>query len=330
MKNIRLEDIAKRLNLSKVSISKALRDHPDISIKTRKKIKKAAKEMGYHPNQVARSLASKKTRIIGVIVPKIAHFFFSYVIEGIYNAVIENDYDVILGVSLENGELEDKHLESFLQMRVDGLLVSISQETKNPAKFEAAKEMGIKLVFFDRVFEDAGFSCVKVEDRVSAKNGVKYMIDSGYRNIAHLGGFDDIDIGKERERGYKDALIEAGIDVDESAIIRGGFGEQDGYDSFKKLLKSYGKPEALFSVTYPAGLGALRYMNEHNMNPKEISILTFGASDFNQYLPKQFICIEQPTIEVGQIAFEQLLSEIESKGKVLPRIIKLPAHVRRQ
>jgi LacI family transcriptional regulator len=157
MKNIRLEDIAKRLNLSKVSISKALRDHPDISIKTRKKIKKAAKEMGYHPNQVARSLASKKTRIIGVIVPKIAHFFFSYVIEGIYNAVIENDYDVILGVSLENGELEDKHLESFLQMRVDGLLVSISQETKNPAKFEAAKEMGIKLVFFDRVFEDAGF-----------------------------------------------------------------------------------------------------------------------------------------------------------------------------
>src|SRR5690625_2254364 len=92
-KNVRLEDIAKRLNLTKVSISKALRDHPDISLETRKKVKKLADEMGYFPNQVARSLTSRRTRTIGVIVPKIAHFFFSYVIEGIYNAATENNYE---------------------------------------------------------------------------------------------------------------------------------------------------------------------------------------------------------------------------------------------
>lgn len=326
-KNVRLEDIAKRLNLTKVSISKALRDHPDISMKTRETVKKLAAEMGYHPNQVARSLTSSRTRTVGVIVPKVAHFFFSYVIEGIYNAAAENDYDIILGVSLESRELEKKHLESILQMRVDGLLVSVSQETTDPAPFDVVRNMGINLLFFDRAFEGSGFSCVKVEDRESARKGVNHLIRLGYRDICHLAGFESAEIGKERESGYRQALRESGIQFSDSAVVRGGFSEQDGYSGFGTLMAQHGKPEALFCVTYPVGLGVLRYMKDHDMNPEELTLLVFGQSDFNQYLPSPFICINQPALELGRVAFEQLLSEIESEEEVIPRTIKLPANV---
>src|SRR5699024_878016 len=212
MKNVRLEDIAERLDLTKVSVSKALRDHSDISEETREKVKKMAKKMGYRPNLVARSLTSNKTHIIGVIVPKVAHPFFSSVIEGIYRAALESDYEVILGVSLEDVEVEQRHLESMLNMRVDGLMVSISQNTRALNTFDIVKDMGVNMVFYDRGFQKGGYTYVKVEDREGARKGVRYMIDQGYKNIAHLAGYLDVDdredrniatIGKDRYLGYR-------------------------------------------------------------------------------------------------------------------------------
>lgn len=325
MKNVRLEDIAKRLNLTKVSISKALRDHPDISEETRIKVKKMAKKMGYRPNLVARSLTSKKSQIIGVIVPKMAHSFFSSVAEGIYRAALESDYEVILGISLEDEELEKRHLESMLNMRVDGLLISVSEQTKSPESFDIVKDMNIDLVFFDRGFTDAGYTYVKVEDRKSAKKGVLHMIDRGYNNIAHLAGYSAIEIGRDRNLGYQDALKEAGLEVDDAAIVECGFSENDGYKGFSKLIDQFGKPEAIFCATYPVGLGVLQYMKEHDMDPEEITILAFGSSEFNRYLSHPFICIDQPTVELGQRAFKQLVNEIDSTEVVVPKLIELPA-----
>src|SRR5690554_3069401 len=135
MKNITLQDIAEELGLTKVSISKALRDHPDISMETRIRVKETAKRLGYRPNLVARSLTSAKSKTIGLIIPKIAHYFFSRVVESIYKTAFENGYEVIIGVSLEDEELEKKHIETMLQMRVDGLLVSVTEKTTNAEPF---------------------------------------------------------------------------------------------------------------------------------------------------------------------------------------------------
>ncbi|MEX0771031.1 MAG: LacI family DNA-binding transcriptional regulator [Balneolaceae bacterium] len=326
MKNVRLEDIANRLSLTKVSISKALRDHPDISVETRKKVKKMAKKMGYRPNLQARSLTSKKTRTIGVIIPKIAHSFFSLVMEGIYKRAQEKGYKVILGISMENEDLERQHIESMMEMRVDGLLVSISEHTKNAEIFDQVKEMGIHLVFFDRGFMEAGYSYIKVADREGAKSGVREMIDLGYRDIAHLSGFSSVLIGRDRKRGYEEAMKEAGLKIPESSVVEGGFGEEDGYEGFKKLLEQRDLPEALFAVTYPVGLGALRYMIENGIDPKEIKILTFGGNEFIWSLVTPFICIDQPTVELGKRAIEQLLLEMESEeDEVEPKLIELPA-----
>lgn len=326
-KNVRLIDIAERLNLTKVSISKALRDHPDISLETRKKVQKVAKEMGYRPNLVARSLTSKKSQTIGVIIPKIAHYFFAPVVEGIYSEAGESDYEVVLGISLEDEKLEKKHLESMLDLRVDGLLVSITEQTGDSKRFDIVSEMGIELVFFDRGFSDAGFSYICVEDRKSAKEGVRYLIDKGFEKIAHLSGYAAVGIGRERRLGYLDALEESSLSMPDKAIVEGGYSEKDGYEGFERLIEQYGMPEAIFAVTYPVGLGALRYMNDNGIDSKDVTILTFGASEFNKYLAHPFICIDQPTYELGRRAFEQIVTEINQKTKRLPEIIQLPARV---
>ncbi len=336
MKNVRLKDIAKRLDLTKVSVSKALRDHSDISEETKQKVKKMAKKMGYRPNLVARSLTSKKTHIIGVIVPKVAHPFFSSVIEGIYQSALDSEYEVILGVSMEDEDLEKRHIESMLNMRVDGLLISISENTRSLSNFDIVRDMDVDLVFYDRGFIDGGYTYVKVEDREGARKGVQHMISRGYKNIAHLSGKIDAGnredrnistIGKDRNLGYRDAFADAGIEIDESAIIETGYSEQDGYEGFAKLLKQHGQPEAVFCVTYPVGLGALQYMKDHNIDPTEIPILSFGSSDFNKNLSHPFICINQPSFQLGQQAYERLLSEIESEKTVTPELISLEARI---
>lgn len=336
MKNVRLKDIAKRLDLTKVSVSKALRDHSDISEETKEKVKEMAKKMGYRPNLVARSLTSKKTNIVGVIVPKVAHPFFSSVIEGIYQSALESNYEVILGVTMEDNKLEQKHIESMLNMRVDGLLISISKNTRELANFDMVKDMEVDLVFYDRGFMNSGFTYVKVEDREGARKGVKYMIDQGYKDIAHLSGYLDTahierrnigSIGKDRNLGYRDALEETGIEVNESAIIETGYEERDGYNGFAQLLDQYEQPEAIFCVTYPVALGALQYMKEHNINPDEIALLSFGSSEFNHHLSHPIICIDQPAFQLGQQSFKQLIHEIDSGTKSDSKIISLETNI---
>ena len=327
MKSVTLQDIADELGLTKVSISKALRDHPDISEETREKVKKMAKKLGYRPNLVARSLTSSKSKTIGVIIPKIAHHFFASVVESIYKTAFENGYEVIIGVSHEDDELEKMHLETMMQMRVDGLLVSITEKTKDPERFKAVEDMGINLVFFDRGFKNSGFSYVRTEDRKSAHDGVKYLIEKGHTEIAHLAGFGHIEIGNNRKQGFLDALQEAGIESNPDAIVEGGYSEEAGYSSFQKLLDNYGVPKAIFSVTYPVALGALKCMKENNIDPKQITVLSFGKSDFNEYLTNPFICINQPTTSLGKKAVLQLLQEINAEKNIDPVVIEIPAEI---
>ncbi|WP_372638960.1 LacI family DNA-binding transcriptional regulator [Fodinibius sp.] len=324
MKNVRLKDIAKRLDLTKVSVSKALRDHSDISEETKKRVKEMAQKMGYRPNLVARSLTSQKSQTIGVIVPKIAHSFFSSVIEGIYQAALESEYEVILGVSMEDAKLERKHIESMLDMRVEGLLISVSEKTASVEDFDLVKGLDTQLVFFDRGFTGSDYTYLKVEDREGARKGVRHMIvEHGYERIAHLSGYLSVEIGKDRRLGYEDAMSAAGLKVDDNAVVETGFSEDDGYKGFAKLMEQYGKPEAVFCVTYPVGLGALNYMKDHDMNPAETAILSFGSSEFNQYLAHPFTCIDQSTFELGYSAFERLIMEIESEDGVPPELISL-------
>lgn len=327
MKNIRLDDIAKRLGLTKVSVSKALRDHPDISQDTIQKVKKVAEEMGYRPNRLAQSLTSRKTHTIGVVMPKIAHFFSASVVEGIYRAANEKQYEIILGVSFESSEMERKNIESMLNLRVDGLLVAVSEQTSRSEIFDEVKKMGVNLVFFDRGHVGSDVSFVKVADRISAKNGVSHLLSRGFREIAHLAGPSNTDIGRERRIGYEDAMAEAGIRLPATAVVEGGFSVRDGYRGFARLAETHGIPEAVFVVTYPVGLGVLEYMREHGIPGGDVQILSFGTSEFNQYLAHPFICIDQPSFDLGRRAFEVLHEEMVAEEPRPSRIIEMACSV---
>ena len=312
-KQVRLSDIAERLGLSKMSVSKALRNQPDISEETRMRVKSMAEEMGYVPNLVARSLSSKRSKTLGVVLPKIAHSFFAPVLDGIHERAAEEGYEIVLTVSRERAEAERRHVETLLAMQVDGLLVSVSQEQPERDVYERVRELGVPLVFFDRVIEGLGFSSVTVDDRSGARRAIEYVIEQGHEKIAHLAGYDYLNIGRERRRGYEEALRAHDLPVREDWIVEGGIDEEDGYHGFKKILETGEVPDVLFTITFPAGLGALDALRE--VDPErvdDLQVIAFGNRGFNRYLRRPFICVEQPTRELGRRATSVLMKEINS------------------
>ncbi|MBN2423835.1 MAG: LacI family DNA-binding transcriptional regulator [Calditrichaceae bacterium] len=309
-KHATLKDIAEVLMVSKVTVSKALRDHPDIGLETKNKVKEVARKIGYMPNLMARNLSSRKSTTIGLIVPKIAHHFFSDVIEAIYQKAYECNYDIILTVSQENPENEAKHIETLLSMHVDAILVSVTQFTKSIKSFTIVKSRNVPLVFFDRVIEQNQFSTISSDDEEGAYNGVKKMIDNGVRKIAHFSGYGYTSIGNGRLKGFMRAMHEANLDVKEDWILEGGFSVQDGYDSFKKLQQTGKMPEMIFTVTYPVALGALKAARETGVKiPGDLELFSFGGADYLSLFSPSIPYIAQPARELGVQAFKLVYEE---------------------
>ena len=316
---ITLDDIAKKLNVSKVTVSKALRDHPDIGIKTKERVKKTAFDLGYMPNYIARNLSAKKSYTVGLVVPKIAHNFFASAIESIYNIAYKNNYEIIITVSQESAEQEVRHIQSLLSMRVDGLLVSVTEKTKNFDIFKKVHNMNIPLVFFDRTIEDIGFSCVSTADWDGAYQAVECAISQGYREIAHLAGYFHTSIGKHRQEGYIAALKDHGIGINQNMIIEGGFAEKDGYEGFMKLYDKGISPEIIFAVTFPVALGIFKAAEEVGLTvPDDVDVISFGGSNYNRFIKPSITYVNQPSVEIGEKAMKLLLHEIDhplARGK---------------
>jgi LacI family transcriptional regulator len=322
---VTLSDIARKLDVSKVTVSKALRGHPDISTETARKIKKVARELGYFPNYMARNLSSRKSNTIGVIIPKIAHFFFASVIEAIYNAAFANNYEIILTVSQESADRERRHIESLLSMRVDGLIISVSQQTKDHSIFEVVKARGVPLTLMDRVINMQGFNMVVADDRGGAFAATEQAINIGYRKIAHLAGYQHVSIGRERYRGFEAAMKQYGIPVNPEWVVYGGFSEDDGYKGIMKFYESGNLPECVFTCTFPVALGVYRAIGELGMKiPDDIDLICFGNSGLNQFLCPPMSYVEQPTGELGKKALELTLENIQQRDDFVPQHIKLP------
>jgi LacI family transcriptional regulator len=321
---VKLEDIAKELNISKVAVSKALRDSPDISTETIKKVKHLAKKLGYVPNLVARNLSSKKTNTIGLVIPEIAHIFFSSIIKAVYDTASKNNYEIFLTVSQEQKEREKRQIELLLSMKVDGIIVSITQSTKDLKIFKKVIENGIPLIFIDRVPAIEGVSSITVDDIGGAYSAVEYAIKKGYRKIAHLGGYHHINIGKARCEGFIKAMRDYKIPTTKQWITQGGFGEEDGYNGFKKIIKNKKIPEYIFAVTYPVALGLFSAAKELGIRiPEDIEVTCFGNNTFNGSVPSLFNFVDQPASEIGIEAVQLLINQIKKPERFQPHHIEL-------
>ena len=324
MVNIRQSDIAKKLNVSRITVSKALRDHPDISQEMKEKVLKAAKKMGYVPNLIATQLNTRKTYTIGIVVPDLENSFFAFVVDSMIDFATERKYHVILTVSREKEAIEQQNIENLIGMRVDGLLVCLSQETRGRDIFSRIKKMKIPMVFFDRAFEDMDFPVVAFNDKAGALNALDQVIGSGYTRIAHFAGYSFVNIGKRRNEGYKSALRKHRLPLRKNWILEGGFELKDGYDSFMKLFQKGELPEIIFTVNDRVALGAYKAAGECGIKiPSGIGIFGYGFDETTDMFQPPLTVINQDPRKMGQLAIALLLEMIDNNVTGKPADINI-------
>lgn len=312
MENIRQSDIAKALNVSRVTVSKALRDHPDISQEMKLKVREAVEHLGYIPNQIARQLNAKRTYTVGIVVPDLENNFFSYMVDAMVDYATTQKYHVLLTVSREKQQIEKENIENLIGMRVDGLLVCLSQETTEDGIFRMAEKRNIPLVFFDRAFDNLPFSRVIFDDKAGAEDAVNQVIQQGYTRIAHFAGYSGTSIGRRRSSGYQEALRKNKIGLKPEWMPEGGFEWKDGYEAFRKLKSSGQLPEVIFTVNDRVALGAYKAAKEAGLTiPGDVGIFGFGFHEITDFLDPQLTVINQDPRKIGQTAMNQLLGEIE-------------------
>jgi len=314
------QDIADKLNVTRITVSKALRNHPDISAEMKEKVLRAVEEMGYSPNLVARQLTQRKTCTIGVVIPDLENSFFAYIADSIIDAATDLNYHVIVTVSRENAELEKRNIQNLAGMRVDGLLVCISQETIETQVFDFIQKLNIPLVFFDRAVSSLAFSSIVYNDKNGSYEAVNQLIAAGYTKIAHFAGYSTLDIGRNRLGGYTEALKNNHLPVDDTLIFEGGYEMNDGYRAFEQLYTTGKLPELILAVNDRVALGAYKAIQKAGLRiPEDIGVVGFGFSETAQMFSPALAVINQDPRLMGRMALDMLMNEINSGIKAEPQ-----------
>ena len=311
---VTIKDLARELNISPSTVSRALKDHPDISPETKRVVKELAISMNYQPNLMAQGLRKSKSNTIGVIVPEFIHFFFSTVIAGIEDEAYGRGYHVMMTRSAEEYEREVKNVHALWNSRVDGLLISFSKNTFSFDHFRQMIDNGLPIVFFDRSTDELGCSKVVVDDRDGAFNAVELLISKGCKRIVHLAGPKSLLISRERYRGYVDCLKKHNIDIDEALIIPCPEGEyEESRQKILELIKTVDDIDGIFANHDMAALGAIAALQENGIKvPEQVKVIGFSDWQFSHLVKPQLSTIAQPGFEMGQEAARLLIDEIES------------------
>ncbi len=326
-KSVTLKHVAQEVNKTVVTVSKALRDHPDVSKETRDEIKRVALKLGYTPNLIARKLSSNTTKSIGLVVPHIAHPFFSESVEAIYAEAHLRGYDIIMMLSDENDTVEAQHIQTLLSLQVDGFLISVSEKTKDHRPFQNILKKGKKLIFFDRVIEDIGCGCVVCDNYQGTYDLVSFAIKNGYTRIAYIAGYREIYIGSERRKGFEKAMQDHNLVIRPEWIVEGGFDQHDGYNSFMKIYQESSLPQLIVTVSYHTAMGVLQGIHEVGMKiSKDIDLIAFGDSEFNQFLKPSLTVSRLNAKEMGRSALHMLIKAIQSDEQPTEKVI-IPTEV---
>lgn len=307
---ITIKDIARELGISPSTVSRALKDHPDISIDTKNAVKELAKKLNYQPNAVALSLKHSKSFTIGVIIPETVHFFFSQVISGIEDVAYDSGYNMMICQSNELYEREKSNANMLYSNRVDGLLVSISKETRDFNHLKFFPQHNIPVVFFDRSTNDFPCDQIVIDDYDAAYKMTNYLIERGYRNLIHLAAPQHLDIGYNRRKGFENALVHNGMSFDENQII---FADkfESASAAIEKLIVEDKLPDGIFAVNDLTALGALKALRKHNIKvPENVGLAGFGNGQNALLSDPALTTIEQNGCNMGRKAAEVLIHRI--------------------
>lgn len=323
-RRITAKEVAQKLGISTMTVSRALNKRPNVNEKTRKKVVETAQKLGYSPDHIAKSLVLRKTHTIGVVVPEITHSFFPEAIRGIEEATYRAGYHLILTHSAEDGQREKDAIRTLESKRVDGILISTAQRVEDYKLYKKVIGLRMPIVFFDRCVQGIGASCVSIDDEESAKRITEHLINHGYRRIAHLSGPQKVSIGRARLNGFKKALSESRVPCFDELIVESGLQESDGYNAMNKLLslpKSL-QPRAVVAVNDPAAFGAMQAIQEHGLRiPEDIAIVGFSDDIRAPLMPSPLTTVRQNAYEVGKRAAQKLIAFIEGKSPTVEEII---------
>jgi len=319
---VTIKDIAKQLGVSVATVSRALRDLPDIHPDTKKLVLDLAKELDYQPNVLASSLVKSKTKTLGLIVPDLGYYFFSTVVKAVEDAAIAAGYSILIAQTQESFERELTNIQNLSRSQVEGIIISLSRETINFDHLTRLQKRGIPLVFFDRDSDEIDASKVMVDNEQSAYEAVKHLIENGCKRIAFLAGPINVSVSNQRRLGYLRALEEAGIEADANLIIHSDYFQDSAISKTHQLMKEVNRPDGILVVSDRLAIGVLIALRELNISvPDEVKMVSFNNEPICTLISPTISSISQPLEEIGRLSVELLLEQIENKtDNPVPRV----------
>ena len=321
-KRISLKDLAHELGVSIATVSRALRNSPEIGQEMQMKVKELAKRLNYRPNPFAQSLRKEGPRIIGVVVPNLVTHFYAAVLDGIEDEARRAGYSVISSNSHESCEDEVRAIDNFINLHVEGIIASVSQNTTDYSHFEKVSKMGIPLVFFGRTCLPDLFSSVTANGDVAAKKATQHLIETGSRRIAFLGGPNHLDMVKRRKHGYLEALRDNRIPIDRELVVCNRIDFDLVVEATKQLLQIENRPDAILAVNDTVTFAAFTAIKEMGLRiPEDVALIGFTDDQHARYVTPQMSAIEDQSYKMGCVAYDLLQKSISGDPNKYKKIV---------
>lgn len=317
-------DIARDLKVSVVTVSKVLRNQGRISEATRKRVLMHAKKLDYQMNWVARSLVTRRTYTIGLMLPEFAHPFFAEIARAVAHTVRPHGYHVVISSFEEDPELEASEVDCLLARQVDGLIIASAQPSGRLNMFKRVQQRKTPYVLIDRPLPGLRACFVGVDNQAIGRLATEHLIAQGCTRIGHLRG-PGAGIAAQRLQGYRSALAKAGLRLNPDHVITAGHGDAGGHEAMRKMLQVRPLPDGIFSYNDPVAIGAMKAILEAGLElPKDIAVVGAGNVHYCDALAVPLSTVDQGTCRIGVLAAELLLAQIASKRRLRPRKILIP------
>jgi LacI family transcriptional regulator len=310
-------DLARKLDLSIATISRALKDDPAVAKKTKKKIAELAAEMGYRSNHFARNLRNQRTDTLGVIVPRLNSYFMSTVIAGMENVVNMEGYNLIISQSSESAQKEKASAKTMFNNRVDGLLVSLAYDTEDISHFEAFVKKNIPLIFFDRVADLTNCSSILIDNKKAAFEATSHLIEQGRRRIVYITATPKRNVYVDRLDGYKKALETHNIDFKEEYIIISNLSMEAGERAAAQIREMNPLPDAIFVANDNCAVGCMLELKQSGIRiPEDIAFVGFNNDPVSKVIEPNLTTINYPGYEMGEVAARNLINHLNGTATI--------------
>lgn len=311
---VRLKDIARDLNVSVMTVSKVVRGCADVGAETRSRVLARIKELNYQPNWVARSLAARRTFMIGLIVPDLMHSFFAEIAKGVSSAIRPFGYDVVICNSEEDSQMESSEVDRLLGRQVDGLILASAQSPNTVDVFERIEARNVPYVLIDRKFPNRHASYVGADDEAIGRLATRHLIERGCRRIAHIAGPQNHP-GVGRLQGFRDALAQAGIALPEAYVVHAK-DDDTGFEATRRLLALAPRPDGIFGYNDPTAAGAMKAILEAGLSiPETVKVIGVGNVHYSDLLRVPLSTVDQSSTSIGTQAAEILVKAIGAKRR---------------